>query len=113
MLTSGEGFLSIGDESSEFAGTFNGLNHILANVNIEKQNVKNNEYIGLFKQVSGQIMNLNLNVNINTSVEQNIIFVGGIAGFNCGTIVNCKVSGNIKIKSTGTNTDIRAGGIVG
>ena len=113
LLTSGEGFLSIGDESSEFAGTFNGLNHILANVNIEKQNVKNNEYIGLFKQVSGQIMNLNLNVNINTSVEQNIIFVGGIAGFNCGTIVNCKVSGNIKIKSTGTNTDIRAGGIVG
>jgi len=86
-------WIPIGDYSSNsvnvFKGTFDGKNHIISGIYIEKIN----DYQGLFGvNHEGTIKN----VNINNSSINAIDYAGGIAGYNYkGTIYNCSYNGTI------------------
>lgn len=69
------------DTTHEFKGTFNGNSHTIKNIYI---NVTNG-YQGLFGMNSGIINNLKVTGKIVTSGS----CVGGITGFNKGTIKRC------------------------
>ena len=72
-----------------FVGYFDGNNHTISNLSIEGSN-----YCGLFGKIElgSKITNLYIeNVIINDSGHD----VGGLCGFNSGTISNCYSTGNI------------------
>ena len=102
---SGHNWTPIGkNDSNPFKGTFDGNN---ANYTISNLTVNSGNYVGLFGYVySGTVQNVTLeNVNITGSS-----LIGGIVGYNEGTVSGCTVSGNV----TGTgNGDVQVGGIVG
>ena len=85
---------------SGYSGTFDGDGHAIDNLTINTTKEKQ----GLFSTISspGIVKNLTLR---NVQIEGGLM-TGGIAGYNFGTITDCKVSGNIK----GTTT---VGGIAG
>lgn len=89
------------DGSHMFKGTFNGNGHTIT------YNIKGatTPYQGLFGYISsnGLVMNLEVQGSVSSTED----FVGGIAGFNYGTIFNC-YSG-VKVSST----SIYVGGIAG
>ena len=121
LLTTGEGFKSIGIETSEnsetlnFYGTFDGNNYTISNLYINK-NVNDGDsyqFYGLFASNYGTILNLNINININIESHKNTIVVGGISGLNYGTIENCSSDGDISIEGYQENGYIAVGGISG
>ena len=85
---------------SGYSGTFDGDGHAIDNLTINTTKEKQ----GLFSTISspGIVKNLTLR---NVQIEGGLM-TGGIAGYNFGTITDCKASGNIK----GTTT---VGGIAG
>jgi hypothetical protein len=94
----------VGNFANGFTGVFDGNNHIISHVDI---NMPDNGGIGLFGYiVSGaQIRNLGVkNVNINGSY-----YVGGLAGFNGGSISNCYSTGSV----SGGDDSWYVGGLVG
>ncbi|MCL2845272.1 MAG: hypothetical protein FWE23_07465 [Chitinivibrionia bacterium] len=84
-----------------FRGTFDGNNNVIRGIDINSSN----DYQGLFGFIGaeGIVKNLGL-VDVNISGEG---IVGGLAGYNIGTINNCYVFGLIR------STASRAGGLVG
>ena len=88
----------------DFAGTLDGNNFTIKNLNISKKQVINNEKVGLFGTTTKDsfIKNLNLKdvkiyIEIPNSVSENITFsVGGIAG-NSYKIENCCFDGEINV----------------
>ena len=75
-----------------FTGIFEGNDKIIWNFTWR---TTNQWYIGLFRYVGNgsQIKNLALqNINVNATTGQ---FVGGLVGYNKGTISNCHVTGNV------------------
>ena len=96
--TTGNGWLPIGT----FSAKFNGNGHTIANLMINRSSDGN---AGLFGNTSGAITNLGmLNVNIIGNS-----FVGGLAGFNSGTITNSYATGTVK----GSSSNSGVGGLVG
>lgn len=95
----GSNWSPIGDLDS-FSGSFNGNGHSISGLTI---NSPGSSYLGLFRQLSGDVLNLGLlNININGSS-----YVGGITGLQQnGTIDNVYTSGII----TGSSY---VGGLVG
>ena len=104
LLTSGEGFLSIGtiENTKEncFAGTFDGNNYEIKNLYINKSANEGVKRIGLFGTNIGIIKNIKL-VDINIKAECISASIGGITGINYGSISNCVISGNLYLKGTG------------
>ena len=104
LLTSGEGFLSIGtiENTKEkcFKGTFDGNNHEIKNLYINKNANDGVKRIGLFGTNIGIIKNIKL-VDININAECVSASIGGITGINYGRISNCVSSGNLYLKGTG------------
>ena len=97
-ITAPSGFTPIG-ESFPFNGDFNGLGNRVDSLNISSLF---NAYVGLFGQVGsgGTVENVGLtNISINVSDGYGDDYVGGLAGYNAGTISNSYVSGSV------TNTD--------
>ncbi|OGS81242.1 MAG: hypothetical protein A2Z94_03050 [Gallionellales bacterium GWA2_55_18] len=97
------GFAPIGDVTTQFTGTFNGLNHTISNLAINRPAAG---YVGLFGNIAtgGTVSNLGL-------LTSNVIgsdFVGALAGTNNGNISNSYVSGGTV---NGGNSDV--GGLVG
>lgn len=99
---SGAGFASIGHpggsnfygvnshiDGVEFTGRFDGLGHTISNLTINRPTTN---YVGLFRKTWGStIQNVTLsNVNINGSY-----YVGGIVGWNDGTVLSTYTSGYI------------------
>jgi FlaG/FlaF family flagellin (archaellin) len=81
-----------------FSGNFNGNNHIINNLYINRPA---EDYIGLFVYSTGNISNVGLiNLNITGNSE-----VGGLVGFNSGVINNSYATGNV--------TGSVVGGLVG
>ena len=72
---------SIGTDSAEFYTTLDGRNHEINGLYISA----NENYQGLFRMSGGTIKNLTINGQINCSASG----VGGIVGYNDGTIENC------------------------
>jgi hypothetical protein len=89
-----------------YSGIFDFNGHIVSNLTISGQY---NSYswgatyltLGLFGNIEqGTVRNLNLqNVNINVTTNQTYAYVGGIAGYNYGTIESCTLA-NATVKAT-------------
>lgn len=78
----------IGGENNYFEGTFDGNGHTVSNFTINKPE---ESYIGLFGYNKGTIMNLGVEkAEISGSVR-----VGGVCGYNYGTIKNCYNTGAV------------------
>jgi len=81
----------IGDNTTNFTGIFNGNDHTISNFSYTPAE-PNSIGIGLFGYVclDGEIKDLGLvNSNVNAGTG---IYVGTLAGSNCGTISNCYVA---------------------
>ena len=85
-----------------FSGTFNGQNHTITNLKIDCSGSS----LGLFRRIGrgGQIKNLNVSGSVTPDgIKENI---GGITGYNSGSILSCTFSGTVSGES-------KVGGIVG
>lgn len=97
---SGTQYNIIGDLTTYFSGTFDGNGHVIGNLSCTRAGV---DYIGVFGIVyTSTIKNLGLE-NVNISANN---YVGGLVGWNDGTVTNCYVTGL-------TNGSYRIGGLVG
>ena len=98
----GKEWTPIGGYYHCFKGTFDGDGHTVSNFTINSQY----NCIGLFGKNNGTIMNLGVeNAEIN-----GYDFVGGVCGFNNGTIEGCYNTGTVKGSSSvggvcGSNSD--------
>ena len=100
---SGAGFTPLGN----FNGSFNGLGHVISNLTI---NLPSTNYVGLFSTF-GSFGNVSSTAGITNVglVGDNVIgydYVGGLVGFNFGTISNSYATGLV----TGYT---RVGGLLG
>jgi hypothetical protein len=102
----GAGFEPIGTSPSRFIGTFNGQNHIITGLYINRPFEM---YIGLFGFADGaEIKNVGLeDVDINGQHS-----VGALVGFNVGgKITNSYATGSVNISGSGNSHTI--GGLIG
>lgn len=98
----------VGDEKDVFDANFDGNGYTLKNITI---NSVIKDYVGLFGYVGKDATIKNIIVeNINSN---NGYYVGGIAGYNLGTIENCKVSGDLGTNYSTLSLSAYNGGIVG
>lgn len=89
-----------------FSGTFDGNGHTITGLTV---NGAGN--LGMFGVIdgSGEVRNLGLiNVNIYSTANK---FIGGIAGTNKGTIINCFVTGSVTTTGTGATNGANNAGI--
>jgi hypothetical protein len=88
-----------GFQGISFTGVFDGNNHAISNLSIVGEN-----YVGLFGQLEtgAEIKNLGI-VNVNITGND---YVGGLAGFNKGSITMSYCTGVV-------SGEIRVGGLVG
>jgi hypothetical protein len=98
-LTAYSSWTPIGNWQTSFTGIFEGNNHIITKLTINNPGINNQ---GLFANVSGTIKNVIL-TGINVSGYDS---VGGLAGYNQGSISGCSVSGTVSGAA-------RTGGLVG
>ncbi len=92
--------------SNPFVGTIDGGNYSITNINISNIN----EIAGLVTVLGegGTVKNITLNANFTSGYV-----LGGIAGYNYGTITNCKVHGTISTNTDSTTNLIYNGGVAG
>lgn len=97
----GSGFDPIGDTSNEFTGTFDGKEHTIAGLTIDRAGTYS---VGLFSEIEsgGTITAVSLDGGTVTGARR----VGQLAGFNDGTVEDSHASGEVD----GTK---RVGGLVG
>ena len=100
-MWSASGFSPVGDLSGQFTGSLDGQGHVISNLAIDLPSAA---YVGLFGTIGigGSVGNLSLQ---NATVT-GLGYVGGLAGFNDGSISNVSVSGAIA-------GSLRIGGLVG
>ena len=100
-LDSGANWTPIGSyPSNGYAGIFDGAGHTISNLNIK---TPSSDCVGLFGYVDGgMVKNLNL-TNVSVSGDAG---VGGVVGYNSGTIQSCMVSGSV-------SGNDQVGGVVG
>lgn len=104
----GRTWTPVGTSASDgYTGIFDGGNYAITNLEIH---TSESSYQGLFGYVdSGTVQNLKLeNVSITAENSQ---YVGAVAGYNCGRIENCVVSGSVTGKGQGSSFSV--GGVVG
>jgi hypothetical protein len=77
-------------QGTAFSGTFDGNNHKIMNYHISQYN---DYYLGLFGCITGTVKNLGLN-NFNIDAYH-IGYIGGLAGYNYGSIINCYSAGAV------------------
>ena len=110
----GAGFEPIGENTSYvFSGSFDGNGYAIKNLHINISS-STTVYVGLFGYNTGVIRNLGIedgNISGKTTWSTAYAYVGAIAGYNSGTIINCYNTGNISATSVDVNA--YAGGIVG
>lgn len=112
-MSSVQSFTPIGDQSWPFSGNYNGDAYTISNMNID---FGDKSQAGLFGYVGpgGIVKNLTLmDISFNTTCNEPNI--GGIAGFNQGTIEDChiKASANNESLISGSGDEVFAGGITG
>ncbi|HEY8102595.1 MAG TPA: YDG domain-containing protein, partial [Burkholderiaceae bacterium] len=96
---SSAGFRPVGNFTTKFSGTFDGLGHSISNLTI---NLPSTMFVGLFGAATGTLKNVSL---VNENVTGNY-GVGGLTGYTNSSISNSSVTGTI----TGANL---VGGLVG
>jgi hypothetical protein len=85
---SGAGFLPI----ATFTGTYNGQNHVINNLTINRATTNN---VGLFGSLSGAGAKIEKLGVVNASIKGNWM-TGVIVGYNNATIINCFTSGSLQ-----------------
>ncbi len=107
-MTSGTGFVPIGNGSTNFTGTLNGQGHTINDLYI---NAPSSAYVGLFGNTAPASTIENVGVT-NAQISGSNIpidgFVGGLVGYSQGTLASDYVTGSVS--STG---DTYVGGLVG
>jgi hypothetical protein len=96
------GFVPIGNYYMMFTGTFYGAGHVIKNLYI---NLPTNLWIGLFCGCDSTAIIDSLGITEGNITGNN--YVGGIVGYNSGTITNCYTNGSV------TGGDYYVGGVVG
>ena len=99
----------VGDGSSgAFAGTFAGLGHTIGNLTIS---TSSNQYVGLFGQTAtgSTIRDIGL-VGGSVSSNDSYYYVGGLVGYNAGSIRNAYATGSVSSSSSDSRY---VGGLVG
>ena len=123
----GNGWNPIGSNdvygSSAFKGIFDGNGYAVKGMRIElkkKPSGTENLYLGLFSSVSGTVKNLTIEGSVSASVNRYYSYcdyfrVGGIAGYNSGTIDNCINKVDISASDTYgiVEFNLSVGGIIG
>ncbi len=87
---------SSGFQGTAFSGSFDGNRHVISNLTIDTAG-ENNEFLGLFGQLNSgsAIINITLeNVSITGGTQS--CYIGGLCGFNYGTLSNCNATGLLK-----------------
>jgi len=102
----GNGWNPIGSNdiygNATFSGTFDGNGHTIRGMRIDVTNIPTGAdkilYVGLFSEVSGEILNLNMeDVSMYVDSSNKSVYVGTIAAKTTeGIIDNCKVTGKIE-----------------
>lgn len=108
----GRTWTPIGDNTNIFKGVFDGNRYVIKNL----QTSGYNDYEGLFGYSIGTIQNLGIR-NCHVSDERvSTLYVGGIVGYNSGTVMNCYTTGSVFADAGASVGDINfayAGGVVG
>jgi hypothetical protein len=98
----GQGFEPIGDIDNPFTGSFDGRGYKIYNLYINRAR----DFVGLFRAVGGLGIIKNIGLENVTIITDGYYSIGGLVGYNFGTIYN--------VYSTGTIKGVRfAGGLVG
>lgn len=97
-------YLIIGTLSRRFKGNFNGNNHVIKNVVINKPNEND---VALFGVLGNEGVVANLHLGEGSEITGADV-VGGIAGLSSGSIVNCTTASGVVITA-----NEEAGGILG
>ncbi|MEA4925965.1 MAG: S-layer homology domain-containing protein [Syntrophomonadaceae bacterium] len=102
---SGKGWTPIGNDTNRFKGSFDGDNHTITGLTINRTGAT---FQGLFGYLDSGTMVHNLGiVGVNIiGGDENSGGIGGVAGYANGTVQNCYVTGSISGKT-------KTGGIVG
>ncbi|MET7141082.1 filamentous hemagglutinin N-terminal domain-containing protein [Xanthomonas sp. PPL139] len=89
-MWSSAGFSPVGDSSNAFTGSLNGANHTIAGLTIARGGAS---YVGLFGNtgLASQIGNLAL----TGATVVGTAYVGGVAGFNAGSLSDIRVNGTM------------------
>jgi len=109
----GQGFTPIGTSASPFMGTFEGLGHTVRNFTINLPTAyitpATNNNIGLFGVVGNGMRNKGIirNIGVSGGSVSGNLSVGGLVGYNNGTIINSFAAVNV----SGGGYDI--GGLAG
>jgi murein DD-endopeptidase MepM/ murein hydrolase activator NlpD len=82
---------SYGFQGTAFTGTFDGNGHKITNFTI---NGGSNQYLGLFGQINSSVSVKNLSLE-NFAVVGINYYVGGLVGYNNGSISNCYSAGQV------------------
>ncbi len=98
LYNDGWGFTPVGDQFTNFTGSFNGNNYTVSNMFIS-----NFGYVGLFGYSTGNISNIKM-----SNVDMSFSFFGhsgALVGYTSGSVSNCS--------STGTLTNLQDGNYIG
>ena len=110
-LTTGSGFVPIGNDNNRFNGIFDGGKYTLSNlyINSDSRNKTTYKYVGIFGVLENStVKNFKVNGNISVNTLSN---AGGIASHSYGITVIDNCHSNVSILNSGeTNSH---GGIVG
>lgn len=91
----------LGDYDLPFMGIFDGNGYTISNMTITEDN---QIFVGLFGNVTGDILDLQLtNVSIDCDTDF-LTYVGGLVGFTTGNVTNVSVSGDITVLNSVSNT---------
>ena len=106
-ITISEGYIwtPIGSESAPYTGTFDGADYNIDNLVVNNSSADFQGFVG-YLGTGGSIKNLTLGTNCSVTGSS---FVGGICGYNNGTITDCANSGAV----SGSNKSYDVGGICG
>lgn len=105
------GYYILSDNQAYFRGTYDGQGNTVSGIAVTRTGYANaDSYIGLFGYIGngGTVRNVVIASSTFTGYDK----VGGIAGYNLGTIRNCRVESTVAIKA-GNNSAMHHGGIVG
>ena len=103
----------IGDDNNNYYGTFDGAGHTISGLYCSISSGSVNVYAGLFGYIGSGGTVKNVKVDGTVSACKNA-GVGGVSGYNRGTINNCSFSGNVNVTSNGDKYVLCAvGGVCG
>ena len=114
ITLTGENWTPIGKENAcMYEGTFDGDGHTITGLKVDIQS-DNIIYAGLFGCLGagGTIKNVSL-TDSKITCSGNRVYVGGVCGFNDGTIENCYNTGDVSGTGTSSYGFVYAGGVCG